>query len=242
MSNAFSAIAQSIVNAVQPIFDDFVARAAAIVENDKAAEKVTVKAADLSEKINSSEDAAVLKIKAAIEKDQAALTEIQKRIRESRKAAQEILFPGTTGADVWDEDERKAKIAEAAAMRKTLVDTYKSALAVDPEFTLPELPPVVGQRGRQAGFVSNAQGKSKPRVSAISLDGKALEKATFGNLQKAIKGTTGVAVDNDVLIADFFSALGTEDWQSDSVKGKTVEWDKVVNTESGRSVKISVTV
>lgn len=241
--SAFSAIAQSIVNAVESMRDTFETLAAAIVENDKKNESVSVKASDLSEAMTKSEDANVVKIRAQIEKDQAALQAVQKKIRESRNAAQAILFPDSApAADVWSEDERKAKIAEAAALRKVIVDTYKSALAVDSEFTLPTLSPVVGQRGRQAGFTSNAQGKSKPRVSAISLDGKPLEKATFGNLQKAIKATTGVNVENDILIADFFTALGSEDWQSDANKGKTAEWTKVVNTESGREVSISVTL
>lgn len=241
--SAMSAIAQSIVNAVKPMLDDFVALASAIVDNDKKNESVSVKASDLSEALEKSEDAAVVKIRETIKKDQETLAALQKKIRDGRNAAQVILFPNSAPpADVWSDDERKAKIAEAAAMRKVIVDTYKSALAVDPTFTLPEVPAVVGQRGRQAGFVSNAQGKSKPRVSAITLDTKPLEKATFGNLQKAIKATTGVAVDNDILIADFFTALGSEDWQSDANKGKTVEWTKVVNEESGRSVAITVTL
>lgn len=240
--NPMHAIAQSIVDAVAPLRDEFESKAQTLRENDAKSQTQTVKSADLAAALEKSEDANVVALRENISEQQKALAEIQKNIREARKAAQEILFPGTTATDVMEDDERKALISEAAAIRKQIVETYKSAQAVAPDFTLPDLSPVVGQRGRQAGFTSASAGKPKPRVSAISLDGKPLDKATFGNLQKQIKATTGVAVENDILVDAFFDALGTKDWQSDAVKGKTVEFTKVVNTETGREISVSVTV
>lgn len=235
-------IALAIVSAVDEIRSTFVSIVEKIKENDAKSE--SVKASDLTEAISKSEDAAVVKIRTEMEKVSAQIQALQEKQRAARKSAQEILFPGTVAANTLDADERKALISQAAELRKQIAETYKSAILIDPTVAeldaVKNLPPVVGQRGRQAGFVSGSKGKPKPRVSAISLDGNALEKATFGNLQKKIKETTGVAVENDVIVTHFLKALGTDDWQSDSVKGKTVEF--TLDVKDDRSVSVSVTV
>lgn len=236
-------VAQAILSAAAPLLEAFNAKAAILAENDAKAATETVKVADLTAAMDKSDDKAVIKAKADIVKAQEILAAAQKSIREARNAAQVILFPNSVVADTMPDDERKALIAEAAELRKNIVSIFNSAKATDPDVILPELAAVVGQRGRPAGFKSSTEGKPKPRVSAITLDGKNVEpKPTFGNLSKSIKATTNVAVANDVLVDKFFEALGSTDWQSDANKGKTVEFTLVVDTETNRSVTVSVTV
>ena len=238
-------IAQAIVSAVEPLREAYETKATAIKENDAKVE--TVKVSDLTVAIEKSDDAEVKKIRAAMAKASEKIAAAQKEFRDARNSAQGMLFPGTVNENALSDEDRKALIAEAAGIRKQIVETYKSALAVDPEFTLPELSPVVGTRGRTAGFVSAGAGKPKPRVSAVSVDGKAVEpKPTFGNALKAIKGTTNVTVESETLVNAFLAALvaagGTTEWNADSNKGKSVSFDLVVDTETNRSVKIDVTV
>jgi hypothetical protein len=236
-----STIAQAIAAAVEPLRVSFEAKVAAIRENDAKSE--TVKVADLTEAITKSEDVEVVKIRTSMEKAQAKIAAAQKEYREARNSAQGILYPGTVNENALSDEDRKALIGEAAALRKQIVETYKSALAVDAEFAVPELSPVVGQRGRQAGFVSAGAGKPKPRVSAVSVDGKPVEpKATFGNALKAIKATTNVSVESDVFVKHFLDALGSEDWNSDANRGKVVDFTLVVDADTNRSVAISVTI
>lgn len=236
-----STIAAAIVAAVEPLRVSFEETVAKIRENDAKSE--TVKVADLTEAIAKSDNAEVVKVRKNMESISAKIADLQKQNREARNSAQAILFPGTVNENALSDDERKALIAEAAGIRKQIVETYKSAIAVDAEFTLPELSPVVGQRGRTAGFVSASAGKPKPRVSAVSVDGKPVEpKATFGNALKAIKATTNVSVDSDTFVQHFLTALGSEDWNSDANKGKSVSFDLVVDTDTNRSVKVDVTI
>lgn len=240
---ANSVVAQAILSAAAPLVEDFTAKAAVLAENDAKSASVSVKVADLTEAIAKSDDKTVKASAAAITKAQEVIANAQKAIREARNSAQAVLFPDSVVVDTLPDDERKALIAEAAEIRKNIVSIFNSAKATDPDVVLPELPPVVGQRGRPAGFKSSTEGKPKPRVSAITLDGKDVTpKGTFGNLQKAIKATTSVAVDNDILIDGFFEALGSKDWQSDANKGKVVNYTLTVDKDTNRTVDIAVTV
>ena len=236
-------VAAAILSAAQPLLVAFNEKAAVLAENDAKAATESVKVADLTAAIAKSDDKAVKAADKAILSAQAVIAEQQKAIREARAAAQVILFPGSVVADTLPDEERKALIAEAAELRKNIVSIFNSAKATDPDVVLPELAPVVGQRGRPAGFKSSTEGKPKPRVSGITLDGKNVEpKPTFGNLQKSIKAITNVAVENDILIDAFFEALGSKDWQSDANKGKTVAFTLTVDTETNRTVDVTVTV
>lgn len=240
--SATSAIAAAIAAAVAPLVDQYETLAGTIRKDDEKSKSESVKIADLTAAMVASTDENVVSAQAALVAAQERITLAQKEARDARNAAQIILFPNSVPADTMDSEERKALIASAATLRKQIVETYKSACAVDPEFVPAELSPVVGTRGRKAGFVSASKGKPKPRVSVITLDGNTLDKATFGTLQRKIFETTAVKVENEVLTAAFFSALGSEDWQSDANKGKTVEFTLEVNEETGRTVAITATI
>ena len=240
--SATSAIAQAIAAAVAPLVAQYEALATSIRENDAKHKAETVKVSDLTYAMEKSSDADVMAARERLIAAQEQITALQATCRAERNIAQGILYPNTVVQDTLSDEDRKALITSASTLRKQIVETYKSAQAVDPDFVPAELSPVVGTRGRKAGFVSASKGKPKPRVSVITLDGNTLDKATFGTLQKKIFDTTGVKVSNEVISESFFTALGSEDWQSDANKGKTVSFSLVVNEESGREVSISVTV
>ncbi len=221
----------------------------ALTKSDTA----TVKVADVNKAIRESDDDDVKAIAAAMAKISDEILAKNAEIREFRKSAQAILFPDSVVDDV-DTDERNALISEGKELRATIVkivDAARAAAAGNDENVatfeseIPEIPNVVGVRGRPAGVPSGTAGKPKPRVANISLKGEAkdgsdIDVDTFTKARKEIKASAGVDVDNSVLVDAYLAAASVTDW-SDVPSGTVTSVTVEVDSSTGRSVTFEVT-
>lgn len=238
MSNN-TAVAEAIVSSVAPLAEELTTISGRL----KRAEVETVPVAEINKAMEAApDDENVIALKAA----QEMLAKYQEAAREARKAFKTVHFPSAAADEELSADERTALIERGKELRSALVNTYAAAVSADSEFTPPEIPNVVGIRGRKPGTISGTAGKPKPRVAGITLlsegkDGADVEipKATFGKLQKEIKSTTSVQVDNSILTDAYLKAVGT-DW--DKVPTGTVTpVTLTVDKETGRTVTFNVT-
>lgn len=238
MSNN-TAVAEAIVKSAAPLAEELTTISGKL----KRAEVETVPAADITKAMDAApEDENVVAAKAAHE----MIVQYQEQYRNARKAFKVVHFPSAAADEELSADERSSLIERGKELRASLVGIYVAAKSADSDYELPEIPNVVGIRGRKPGTVSGTAGKPKPRVAGIVLlsegkDGTDIDipKATFGKLQKEIKSTTSMSVDNAVLTDAYLSAVGTE-W--DKVPTGTVTPVTVtVDTETGRTVTFNVT-